>query len=235
MPRRWNSYQEQRNYFRRVRTIIIWIFGFFVFYSLFTGLLFSNRSMESASMEPEIKAGDRFIFSNYTLGRLFKRGNLPFKRGQVVLVDRSAGEKKSAVKIVLDAAVRFCTLQRVSLFSREDTIFIKRIVGLPGDTVAITNFVAKIKPAGENSFDDESALSSDDYTLKLPEVSGIWDDAIPFSASMESVVLKAGECFVLSDDRSNTADSRTWGPIQATAIVGRALLRYWPVTQFGPP
>jgi len=50
---------------------------------------------------------------------------------------------------------------------------------------------------------------------------------------MERRVLGEDECFVLSDDRSNTNDSRTWGPIPVSSVTGRALLRYWPLTRAG--
>jgi signal peptidase I len=49
------------------------------------------------------------------------------------------------------------------------------------------------------------------------------------------MVLGEGEYFVLSDDRSNTNDSRTWGAVPIDFIAGKALFRYWPVTRLGRP
>jgi signal peptidase I len=186
-------------------------------------------------MEPNLKPGERFIFSNYTLNNMFRDKNsaLPFRRGQVVLIDRSADEKRGIIKTVMDGVVRFCTLQSLSLFPREDTIFVKRVIALPGDTVSMNNFVIKVRPAGENYEYTESELAVRDYEPRIPEISLLWDESIPFSASMESITLREGECFVLSDNRSNTNDSRTWGPVPAAFITGRALVRYWPVTRFG--
>jgi signal peptidase I len=145
------------------------------------------------------------------------------------------GEKKGVVNTVLDGVVRFCTLQRISLFPKEDTIFVKRVIALPGDTVSLNNFVVRVKPAGENYEYTESELSDRDYVPGIPQVSLLWDESIPFSSSMEPVTLKADECFVLSDDRSNTNDSRSWGPVPASSIAGRALVRYWPLTRIGLP
>ncbi|MDR0403500.1 MAG: S26 family signal peptidase, partial [Treponema sp.] len=194
----------QKNYLNRIRTVLFWIFVFFVSYTLVTGLVFSNRTLENSAMEPGCKAGDRFIFSNYTLSHLFRdktSSNLPFRRGQIVLVDRSAalGEKRGIVNTALDAVVRFCTLQRISLFPRENTVFAKRVIALPGDTVSLNNFVVRVKPAGENYEYTEAELSDRDYVPGIPQVSLLWDESIPFSSSMEPVTLKAGECFVLSD------------------------------------
>jgi signal peptidase I len=52
---------------------------------------------------------------------------------------------------------------------------------------------------------------------------------------MERIVLGEDECFVLSDDRRNTNDSRTWGPIPLDFIAGKALFRYGPLTRLGWP
>jgi signal peptidase I len=202
-------------------------------YSLATGLFFSNMVLENDTMKPGMVAGDRFIFSSYTLNHLFM-DKLPFRRGQVVLVDRSAGERR-ITKTILDAMVRFGTLQRISLFNREDTVFVKRVLALPGDTVSIDNFVLRIKPAGQDYEFTEFELSEKDYIPDLPQVSLLWDESIPFSDSMDSITLGEGQCFVLSDDRSNTNDSRSWGPVPSDAIVGRALLRYWPLVRIGVP
>lgn len=241
MANRWRqySYTDQKNYLRRIRGVLLWVIIFFLLYTLVTGLFFSNQVLENSAMAPGCKAGDRFFFSNYTISHIlrgkFAPEALPFKRGQIVLVDRSAGEKKEIVKTALDSLLRFCTLQRMSLFPREDTIFIKRVIALPGDTVTINNFAVRIKPSNESYEYSESELSDRDYVPGIPEVSVLWDNSIPFSSSMESVTLKNDECFVLSDDRSNTNDSRTWGPVPVSSVTGRALVRYWPPGRIGQP
>jgi signal peptidase I len=45
---------------------------------------------------------------------------------------------------------------------------------------------------------------------------------------MKELTLGEDEYFVLSDDRADTNDSRTWGPLPAACLKGRALLIYWP-------
>jgi signal peptidase I len=234
---RWRqySYAAQKSYLRRLRIVLIWVSGFFLVHTLVSGLFISNRVLENNTMKPGLLAGDRFVFSSFTLQHLFRNraeGSLPFRRGQVVLVDRLTGSGRPLVRIVLDSALRFITLQRISLFPREDTVFIKRVIGFPGDTVTMDNFVIRVKPAGESYDMTEFELAERDYVPDLPQVSPQWDESIPFSGSMKSITLKAEECFVLSDDRSITNDSRTWGPVPADSITGRALLRYWPLTRF---
>ncbi|MCL1815498.1 MAG: signal peptidase I [Treponema sp.] len=238
MAKRWRqySYSDQQNYLRKGRIILTWVLAFFIIHTLVSGILISNRVVENTTMQPGLLPGDRFVFFSFTLQHLFRdrnAGNLPFRRGQVVLVDRSAG--RPPLRTVIDSLVRFFTFQRYSLFPKEDTFFVKRVLGLPGDTITMNNYVIRIKPADENYVYTEFELAEGDYTPELPQISLQWDESIPFSGSMDTITLGKEECFVLSDDRSVTNDSRTWGPVPADSITGRALIRYWPLTRLGHP
>ena len=241
MAKRWRqySYADQQNYLRKVRIILIWVFAFFVIYTIVSNLVVSNRVVENNTMGPGILQGERFVFFSFTVQHMFRdrnEGSLPFQRGQVVLVDRNAGNRPIP-RTILDWAVRFFTLQRYSLFPKEDTLFIKRVIGLPGDTISMNNYVIRIKPSGEAYEYTEFEITKNDYIPELPQLSpqlgGMdeWDESIPFSGFMDSITLGNEECFVLSDDRSVTNDSRTWGPVSADSITARALVRYWPLTR----
>jgi signal peptidase I len=195
--------------------------------------------LENETMQPGLHAGDRFIFSSHKIYGLFSdktlSGELPFRRGNVALVDMTLRTEEGGTRRVLDTLLRFFTLQRISLFDGEEHFYIKRVIGLPGDEVSMTNFVLRVKPAGEAYSLTEFELSERPYDVTIPQVPALWDESIPFSGNMETLVLGEDECFVLSDDRSNTNDSRTWGPIPVDLIAGKALFRYWPLTRLGRP
>ncbi len=97
--------------------------------------------------------------------------------------------------------------------------FIKRIVGLPGETVMLQNgkvvIVNKDHPQG--MVIDEPYLPTGTPTLGRPG---------PYS-------LGSGEYFVLGDNRTASSDSRVWGILPENDIVGRAWLRIFPVKDFG--
>lgn len=84
--------------------------------------------------------------------------------------------------------------------------FIKRIIGLPGETVAV---------AGGRVTVDGQALT-EPYIAADPRYTGAW-------------TLGPEEFFVLGDNRNNSSDSHSWGPLKREFLIGRALLVYWPI------
>ncbi|MCD8106259.1 MAG: signal peptidase I [Lachnospiraceae bacterium] len=99
---------------------------------------------------------------------------------------------------------------------QEDTYYIKRIIGLPGETVKIEDGVIYIN--GE----------------ELEESYGYEEIRNPGLASSE-ITLGEQEYFVLGDNRNDSTDSRepSVGNISRDEIIGRALLRIWPLSSFG--
>jgi signal peptidase I len=197
-------------------------------------------ALENGTMQPGLYKGDRLIFSSSAIPSLLAEPKvpnpfLPFRRGNIVLIDMGRDEKRRIPLLIADGILRFFTAQRISVFGNEERYYVKRVVGLPGDEISMTNFILRVKPAGSSYSLTEFELSDKPYDVNIPRVPALWDEAIPFSGNMSRIVLGEDECFVISDDRSNTNDSRTWGPISADAIAGRALFRYWPFTRIGIP
>ena len=100
---------------------------------------------------------------------------------------------------------------------KENTFYIKRIIGLPGETVQITE-------EGDILIDGE--VLEESYGKEVMKSPGIAADPI---------LLGADEYFVLGDNRNASADSRdpSVGIISGEDIVGRAWLRIWPLNKFG--
>jgi len=90
--------------------------------------------------------------------------------------------------------------------------YVKRIIGIPGDTITITPTAV---------FVDGQKLS-EPYIYPLP--SGMSENPVV----LPKVVLKAGEYFVMGDNRLDSQDSRFFGPIVRGSIVGKAEAVVWP-------
>ncbi len=95
--------------------------------------------------------------------------------------------------------------------------FIKRVVGLPGETIEIANGHIKIyNDAHPNGVTlDETAYLDQDFT-----------------AASQTVTLKPDQFFLLGDNRSSSLDSRFFGPVSRAAIVGRVWVRGYPVDRW---
>jgi len=95
--------------------------------------------------------------------------------------------------------------------------FIKRVIGLPGETVAVKNGQVDI-------------TAEDGTTVVLPEpyVQGIYTST-GNAISNAGLTLKSDEYFVLGDNRAHSFDSREWGLVNRKFIIGRTVLRAWPL------
>jgi len=96
--------------------------------------------------------------------------------------------------------------------------FIKRIIGIPGDTVAVK----------DNSYYVNGMLLPEPY---LP--SGNITRPADFAKEGHEILLGPEEYFVSGDNRPHSHDSRAFGPITRQDIVGRAFFRYWPSDKIG--
>lgn len=94
--------------------------------------------------------------------------------------------------------------------------FIKRVIGLPGETVQIKNSRVTIYNA-----EHPSGFVLDDRTYLAPRT---------ITADTVMAELKSNEYFVLGDNRENSYDSRAIGPIAEDKIIGRVSVRIWPFT-----
>ncbi len=91
------------------------------------------------------------------------------------------------------------------------TPYIKRVIGLPGETIDLVDGVVSVNGIAI----DETYTYRDGGGGGAGE-SGRW-------------VLGPTELLVFGDHRSNSSDSRAYGPIPTTSVIGRAILRYFPI------
>ncbi len=98
----------------------------------------------------------------------------------------------------------------------ENTYYIKRIIGLPGETVQVIDGYVYI----------DGEMLDENYGLEVMEDPGI---------AAEPITLGDDEYFVLGDNRNHSSDSRdpSVGVLHRSDIMGRAWIRIWPFNKFG--
>lgn len=96
--------------------------------------------------------------------------------------------------------------------------YIKRIIGLPGETISLKNSTIYIdeKPLTETYLEPNEKITAGAY-LK----------------SEKAIKIEPNQYFVLGDNRDQSQDSRTWGPISQNKIIGRVFFSYWPLNTIG--
>ena len=100
-----------------------------------------------------------------------------------------------------------------------NTPFIKRVIGLPGDQIAVRDGQVLVngKPLAEP------------YTYPGTPPNQPTDSP----PDRTDWTIAPGQLFVLGDHRAASSDSRVFGPIDRDSVIGRAWLRYWPLNVFG--
>jgi signal peptidase I len=87
---------------------------------------------------------------------------------------------------------------------------IKRVIGLPGETIEIANGVVNINGQPIDEL----------YIAAPPGGGGAW-------------TLGPTQLFVMGDNRNNSSDSRAWGPLERDLLVGKTIFIYWPPSGWG--
>lgn len=130
-----------------------------------------------------------------------------FKNGEYLIVDQ--------------LSYRFGTPERGSVLifkypKDPSKYFIKRVIGLPNETVNIKDGVVTIK----------NSTHKNGFVLTEPYITHTKSDSF-------QMTLDSNEYFVMGDNRAGSADSRVWGPLPTEDIIGRPLFRLFPVSNAG--
>jgi signal peptidase I len=154
----------------------------------------------SVSMVPTLQVGDRVLVNKLTY-----RFHPPGRGDILVFQDPNATPVQRGV---VSGFLHWMT-DGIGLTTSPEKDFIKRVVGLPGDTVEVTNGVVTI---------NGTRLSPQPYLSPIQDHSDFGPELVP-----------PDELFVMGDNRTNSNDSRgTLGLISYDKIVGRAFVIIWP-------
>jgi len=216
----------------------------FFLHLLLVHFFLASFAVETNSMYPALERGNRVLVSPLIYGARILSPSHPLPglrrpgRGDLVVVISPAYGTLSFPLSFLEPLVRFFTLQKGSL-ARDfggrviPKYMVKRIIGLPGDTVMMTDYQASIKPEGHTVFYREKELITTAYTPQTQMPAKGWKSEFPFSGNLAPVLLGEDEFFLLGDNRPFSSDSRSWGKMKREKMLGKVFLRYWPLHESG--
>lgn len=190
-------------------TIIIAIFG--------TTFIVQAFKIPSPSMVPTLLVGDHLLVNKFIFGG---RGAWydhllpyrPIRRGDVIVF-----------KYPYD----------------EHPYYVKRVIGLPGDRVRIAdqrvyvNGKLQLEPYAVHDLSTADPYMFDfppkDVLLIAAEITPEWADALRHDVHHGELLVPPDNYFVMGDNRDHSSDSRYWGFVPRSAIVGRPLVIYWSI------
>jgi signal peptidase I len=177
----------------------------------------------SESMKPTLKVGDRVLVEkiSYVFGGP--------SEGDVVVFARSVfGKKRPDVPWYRD--VQNYVRELLGLPTGQEEDYIKRVVAVGGDVFSYRGTPRELVVNGETIDEPYIKGGQDRGSSTVTQASCKRYDLLPVD---EGCRVPAGRVFVMGDNRSNSADSRTIGPVEEDKIVGRAFVVIWPFSDFG--
>tara|TARA_B100000579_G_C22559892_1_gene723857 strand:- start:125 stop:715 length:591 start_codon:yes stop_codon:yes gene_type:complete len=181
------NFQKLENLKKTFRSIIIWTFLALII----RWQIIEPRWIPSGSMIPTLEIQDKILVEKVR-PKIFHKLKNHFKRNTLIVFSppenlTDAGyDKKSAL--------------------------IKRVIGLPGDIIEVSNGLLIINDEIQNETWINEKINYDMKAIRVPQKS-LW---------------------VLGDNRNNSLDSHYWGPLPEDNIIGTAIFRYWPLNKIGP-
>ena len=152
----------------------------------------------SGSMKPTLQIGDHILVNKFIFGIKFR---VPFTALNYTLIPIGQPQRQDVIVFIYPVD------------TQKD--FIKRVIGLPGDTVQIIN---KKVYLNQQPLSDPHGVHSDQHVI--PYLEQPRDNLGPLQ-------VPPGKLFVMGDNRDESYDSRYWGFVDQKAIIGKAFIIYW--------
>lgn len=237
----YDYYKKKVNKGKVVKDVILIYFLTVFFILLFNSLFLQAYKVPSNSMEPAINKNTRILVNKFIYGPRYPLLNIKIfdgsqniRRGDIILFMSDEYYNKNHLFRLMSTllyTVSFSTIDLSNFLKLDESnIFVKRVIGLPGDKIKyhLRNGYAVVFVNG--------ILEKDliDINYNVIEES---EENFPLISSMilkTEYIVGENEFYVLGDNRVTSADSRIWDKgVSRKQIIGKAFFKYWPVSGFG--
>jgi signal peptidase I len=205
-PRGEQDDEQQPGLLAVLRETVVLVVLAVVLAVVFKTFLVAAFYIPSGSMESTLNVSDRVLVErvSYRFGDVENGDVIVFVHDDLALPANGPS----------NPVARFFTSlgQAIGLVPPSDRDFIKRVVGVPGDNITC----------------EHGHLVRNGKQVAEPYL----DPGVTTEGCKETVV-RAGQLYVMGDNRSNSQDSRAFGVIDRSDVVGRSFVRIWPLTHVG--
>ena len=189
--------KEKRTFKEELLSWVYTLLAALVIVTVIRTFFFAPIRVDGESMRNTLQDGDIVLVTKPE----YWSGN--YQRGDVIICRYPNRNKESSISLGGSFELTFTN----------HTLFVKRLIGLPGDKIEFRQGVLYVN----DQLVDESNI----------------DVYIPYTRSMGPITLGRDQYFVVGDNRGNSNDSRAVGPISEDMIVGHVNLVVWPLSNFG--
>ncbi len=191
-----------------VETVVFVLLVFFIVRGLVQNFRIEGASMFPTMHDQQYILVNKAVYTHFDLNAPLRllpgRDDLPTK---VVYPFHSPQQGDVVVFLAPDSA-----------HDQPDKDYIKRVIAVAGQTVTVTDGKVYVNDAPL----DESSYLANDVTTMCSGFQSVCNTVVP-----------PGHIFVMGDNRPNSSDSRTWGPLPLENVIGKAWLSYWPKEDWG--
>ena len=149
------------------------------------------RWIPSGSMLPTLQIQDKILVEKLT-PKITSKSNLSKLKNKIIVFNVPE--------------------QLIEAGYESDIALIKRVIGIPGDTIEVKEGILYLNNIAQNNYISDKNINYTTGPYVVPENS-LW---------------------VMGDNRNNSMDSHIWGFLPYEKVIGKAIFRYWPLNSFGP-
>ena len=201
---------REKSFVREAMEWIICLVAAFVIAVVIKYFVFTPTLVQQGSMTPTIKKRERVL-----INRLVRTFKIPIYRGDIITFERPDATNSDG-RAYYNETSGIATFVMHDLLEFTKVSYIKRVIGLAGDHVEITE-------TGDIFVNDKKVNETylPDYTKT------------PITGEFHDLIVPEGHIFVMGDNRNGSSDSREFGCIPLEKVEGRVTFRIWPLNKIG--